>query len=122
MALSPQAIRQYAPDGYVSPIGVQAPARAQRNRQRLEAIEAFPRPPAGGLRCNGNLLLTWWNAIVRHPKVLDAVASLIGSDILVRGTSFFISMAKVDSEEPADRLRACRGLDPLAPRPVDRRS
>ena len=100
MALSPQAIWQYAQVGYVSPIGVQSPAQAQR--YRLEAIEAFARLPAGGL--------------------LDAVASRVGPNILVWGRRFFISMAKVDSEVAANRLRACRRLDALASRPVDRRS
>jgi non-haem Fe2+, alpha-ketoglutarate-dependent halogenase len=90
MTLSPHSVRQYAEDGYLSPIPVLSRAQAQAHRQRLEAIEASGRLPAGGLRSKSNLLLTWVDEIVRHPNVLDAVECLIGPDILVWGTSFFI--------------------------------
>ena len=89
-SLSPQSVRQYAQEGHLSPIRVLSHAQAQDYRQRLEAIEASGRLPAGGLRCKSNLLLTWVDEIVRHPNVLDAVERLVGPDILVWGTSFFI--------------------------------
>jgi len=90
MALAPQSVRQYAQEGYLSPIRVLSRAQADDYRRRLEAIEASGRLPAGGLRSKSNLLLTWVDEIVRHPNVLDAVECLIGPDILVWGTSFFI--------------------------------
>jgi non-haem Fe2+, alpha-ketoglutarate-dependent halogenase len=90
MALSPQNVRQYAQDGYLAPIRVFSREHAEDYRQRLEAVEASARLPAGGLRSKSNLLLTWVDEIVRHPNVLDAVEGLIGPDILVWGTSFFI--------------------------------
>ena len=67
-----------------------SPAQAAGYRQRLEAIEASGQLPAGGLRSKSHLLLTWVDEIVRHPDVLDAVESIVGPDILVWGTSFFI--------------------------------
>jgi|SRR5215831_1980676 len=94
MALSAEAIRQYARDGYVAPIRVLSPAQARSYRQRLEVIEASARLPAGGLPSKSNFLLTWVDEIVRHPEVLDAVECLIGPDILVWGTSFFIKEAR----------------------------
>ena len=66
------------------------PTEAAGYRRRLEAIEASGRLPAGGLRTKSHLLLTWVDEIVRHPNVLDAVESIVGPDILVWGTSFFI--------------------------------
>jgi len=88
--LSEAAIRQYRRDGYFSPIRVLSPDQADGYRRRLEATETSGRLPAGGLRAKSNLLLTWVDEIVRHGNVLDAVESIIGPNILVWGTSFFI--------------------------------
>jgi non-haem Fe2+, alpha-ketoglutarate-dependent halogenase len=89
-ALSPEAIRQYQRDGYFSPVRVLSRAETDGYRRKLEAAEASSRLPAGGLRSKSNLLLTWVDEIARHPNVLDAVESIVGPDILVWGTSFFI--------------------------------
>ena len=88
--LSEAAVQRYRSDGYFAPIRVLSPAEAEGYRQRLQAIEASGRLPAGGLRSKSNLLLTWVDEIARHPQVLDAVESIVGPDILVWGTSFFI--------------------------------
>ncbi len=88
--LSQQAVRQYQEAGYFSPVQVMSPAEAGSYRGKLEAIEATGRLPAGALRSKSHLLLTWVDEIVRNARVLDAVESLIGPDILAWGTSFFI--------------------------------
>jgi non-haem Fe2+, alpha-ketoglutarate-dependent halogenase len=88
--LSAEAVQRYRKDGYISPIRVLSPAEAAGYRERLRAIEASGRLPAGGLRSKSHLLLTWVDEIVRNRNVLDAVEGLIGPDILVWGTSFFI--------------------------------
>jgi non-haem Fe2+, alpha-ketoglutarate-dependent halogenase len=89
-ALSPEAIRQYQRDGYFSPVRILSRVEADGYRRKLEAAEASSRLPAGGLRSKSNLLLTWVDEIARHPNVLDAVESIVGPNILVWGTSFFI--------------------------------
>jgi non-haem Fe2+, alpha-ketoglutarate-dependent halogenase len=88
--LSQEAVQRYRNEGYVSPIRVLSPVAAAGYRQQLEAVEASGRLPAGGLRSKSHLLLKWVDEIVRHSKVLDAVESIVGTDILVWGTSFFI--------------------------------
>ena len=90
MALAGDAALQYHRDGYLSPIRVFAPEEALAYRARLEGIEGSGRLPAGALRSKCHLLLTWVDEIVRHPKVLDAVEAIVGPNILVWGTSFFI--------------------------------
>jgi non-heme Fe2+,alpha-ketoglutarate-dependent halogenase len=91
MTSSSQTVAQrYREEGYFSPIRVLSPAEAAACRERLAANEASGRLPTGGLRSKSHLLLLWVDAIVRHPRVLDAVESIIGPDILVWGTSFFI--------------------------------
>jgi non-heme Fe2+,alpha-ketoglutarate-dependent halogenase len=90
MKLAEDAAHRYHRDGYLSPIAVLTPEEAHGYRAKLEAIEASGRLPAGALRSKCHLLLTWLDEIVRHPRVLDAVESIIGPNILVWGTSFFI--------------------------------
>src|SRR4029077_170541 len=41
-------------------------------------------------RSAGYVFLPWVDALVRHPRVLDAVESVIGPDILVYTSTFFI--------------------------------
>ena len=88
--LSPAAVGQYHRDGYYAPIRVMSVPEALGLRGKLEAVEASGRLPAGALRSKCHLLLTWVDDIVRNRCVLDAVESLVGPDILVWGTSFFI--------------------------------
>jgi non-haem Fe2+, alpha-ketoglutarate-dependent halogenase len=88
--LAPAAVSQYHREGYYAPIRVMPVAEALDLRGKLEAVEASGRLPAGALRSKCHLLLTWVDAIVRNRCVLDAVESLVGPDILVWGTSFFI--------------------------------
>jgi non-heme Fe2+,alpha-ketoglutarate-dependent halogenase len=88
--VSQEAVRHYHREGYVSPIRVLSVAEAGHHRHKLEEIEASGRLPSGALRTKCHLLLTWIDEIVRHPRVLDAVESIVGPDILVWGTSFFI--------------------------------
>jgi ectoine hydroxylase-related dioxygenase (phytanoyl-CoA dioxygenase family) len=95
--LPQEAVRQYHQAGYVSPIRILSPAEAGAYRRKLEAIEASGQLPPGALRSKCHLLLTWIDEIVRHPRVLDAVESIVGPDILVWGTSFFIKEPRNES-------------------------
>jgi phytanoyl-CoA dioxygenase PhyH len=90
MRLAGEAVRRYHEVGFVAPIRVLSADEANGYRGKLEAIEASGRLPAGALRSKCHLLLTWVDEIVRHDTVLDAVESLIGPNILVWGSSFFI--------------------------------
>jgi non-haem Fe2+, alpha-ketoglutarate-dependent halogenase len=110
--LTQEAVRQYHRDGYISPIRVLSPAEAAMYRGKLEATEASSRLPAGGLRSKSNLLLTWVDALVRHPGVLDAVESVVGPDILCWGTSFFIKEPRNKSFVSWHQDLTYWGLDP----------
>ena len=124
MGLAEDAALRYHRDGYLSPISVFSPAEALAYRAKLEAIEASGRLPAGALRSKCHLLLTWVDEIVRHANVLDAVEGIIGPNILVWGTSFFIKEPRNKSFvswhqdltywglEPADIITAWIALSP----------
>jgi ectoine hydroxylase-related dioxygenase (phytanoyl-CoA dioxygenase family) len=77
--------------GYDFPLDAISPKEAAVLRQRLEQYERVSGGPINDhLRHKSHLLFTWLNDLIRHPKILDAVAEVIGPDILCWSTSFFI--------------------------------
>src|ERR1700733_5196535 len=88
--ISTDAIRQFDEQGFYAPIRALTNDEAADLRDRLEAFEAANNGLTGGLRNKPHLLLTWLDGLVRHPGVLDAVEQVIGPNILVWGSSFFI--------------------------------
>ena len=50
-------------------------------------------PIAGRLNQKPHLLFPWADALVRHPRVLDAVEDVLGPDILCWGSQFFAKPA-----------------------------
>ena len=85
--LSSDAVAQYQRDGFYFPVACLTPAEVRHYRGRLEAFEREQGGTFGKLpdlvRSKSHLLFTWMDALVRHPKVLDAVESLIGPDIMI---------------------------------------
>ena len=85
--LSSDAVAQYQRDGFYFPVACLTPEEVRHYRGRLEAFEREQGGTFGKLpdlvRSKSHLLFTWMDALVRHPKVLDAVESLIGPDIMI---------------------------------------
>jgi len=96
--LAPSAVDRYRRDGFYFPVPVLAPGEALACRRRLEAVEAAHGGQLGGeLRHKPHLLFTWLADLVRHPAILDAVEAVLGPNLLVWSTSFFIK----DARDPA---------------------
>jgi hypothetical protein len=92
--LSQAQIDQYWRDGCVFPIRVMPERDALELRQRLESFEASTGGPLGGdLRHKSHLLFSWLGDLVRHTRIVDAVADLYGPDLLCWTTNFFIKEA-----------------------------
>src|SRR5690349_20820337 len=92
--LSQAQIDQYWRDGCVFPIRVMSEADALELRHRLESFEARTGAPLGGdLRHKSHLLFSWLGDLVRHTRIVDAVADLYGPDLLCWTTNFFIKEA-----------------------------
>ncbi len=90
-ALSPEQISFYNENGYVAPIDIFTPEEAAELRAELEALEAsHPDAVAGRNRNNVHYVTPLFDRIAHNPKILDAVESLIGSNILVGGTTLFV--------------------------------
>jgi len=86
-SLSPMQVAQYQRDGFLFPVDCLTPDEVRHFRGRLEAFEREQGDTFGKLpdlvRSKSHLLFTWMDALVRHPRVLDAVESVIGPDILI---------------------------------------
>ena len=86
-SLTAAQVAQYRRDGYFSPVDCLTGKEVRHFRDRLEAFERDQGDTFGRLpdlvRSKSHLLFTWMAELVRHPKVLDAVESLIGPDILI---------------------------------------
>jgi hypothetical protein len=86
-SLSPLQIARYQRDGFLFPIDCLTSEEVRHFRGRLEAFEHEQGDTFGKLpdlvRSKSHLLFTWTDKLVRHPKVLDAVESIIGPNILI---------------------------------------
>jgi ectoine hydroxylase-related dioxygenase (phytanoyl-CoA dioxygenase family) len=84
-------VARYLGDGYVAPLDALTHEAAAAARRRLEPLLA----PQGGLadarlRNNPHLILPWVAALACHPRVLDAVEALLGPDLLIWRSVFFV--------------------------------
>lgn len=90
-SLTPDQIRRYEDDGFVFPIDVLDPAEVAGMRGDLEAYENETGGPiSSNHRHKAHLLFTWVNRLARHPRILDPVEDILGPDILLWSSTFFI--------------------------------
>lgn len=89
--------------GYLSPVDVFTPDQALSFRQDLEALEArlaamkdVKKGNKDQLN-NPHLLFKFANAITRNDTLLDTVEAIIGPDILVWSSTFFIKEPRTES-------------------------
>ena len=90
-SLSSDQLKQYEEDGYVSPIDVLSKDEAKEVRDEIEFIEKkWPNELEGLGRNYIHLISPTFDKICNNIKILDAVESLIGKNILICGTTLFI--------------------------------
>jgi ectoine hydroxylase-related dioxygenase (phytanoyl-CoA dioxygenase family) len=90
-ALSASRIAQYRSQGYVFPVPALTPAEAADVRAGIEDFERRSGLVAGHvIRNKGHLKLRQLYDLIFHPRVLDAVQSVLGLDILCWGSSLFV--------------------------------
>lgn len=93
--LSAAEVEAYETRGYHLPVDVLTPEEVAACRRQLEAYEARTGGPiSGGMRHKSHLLFPWINDLMRHERVLDAVEDVLGPNLLVWSTSFFIKEAR----------------------------
>ena len=89
--LSSNQLKQYEDEGFVSPINIFSKDKAGEIRNEIEIIEKeMPGELDKSGRYNAHLISPLLDEVTHNPKILDAVESLIGENILVCGTTLFI--------------------------------
>jgi len=95
--LTEQQVRDYRHHGFLFPVPALTAEEAAQSLRDLERAEAWlgsPLPKADmKWRGAAYTYLPWVNALVRHPRILDIVEDVIGPDILVFWSTFFIKEA-----------------------------
>src|SRR5712691_5617574 len=94
--LSPAQVESYERDGFLSPTAALTREAAADLRPKLEAFEEAVGGPLTSDRTDAryrsrtHVLLLWVHSLTRHPAILNAVEDLIGPDILVYTSTWFI--------------------------------
>ena len=89
--LSSNQLKQYKENGFVSPINIFTEEKAIEIRKEIELIEnKIPEELEKSGRYNAHLISPQLDEVTHNSKILDAVQSLIGENILVCGTTLFI--------------------------------
>ena len=89
--LSANQRTQYKDEGFISPIDIFSKERANKIRKEIELIEdKMPGELNKSGRYNAHLISPLLDEVTHDSKILDAVQSIIGENILVCGTTLFI--------------------------------
>ena len=89
--LNSNQLKQYHDLGYVAPIDILSKSEALEVRNEIELIEKkLPNEIDKSGRYNVHLISPKLDSIVHDSKILDAVESIIGKNILVCSTTLFI--------------------------------
>lgn len=89
--LSSNQLKQYKDEGFVAPINIFSKEKAKEIRNQIELIEKeLPGELDKSGRYNAHLISPLLDEVTHNSKILDAVESLIGKNILVCGTTLFI--------------------------------
>ena len=94
-ALSPQQIAHWHYDGFLSPFPLLDAVELQTYRDGLARLENWLGSPVNAIeelkwRTMPYLILPWAAKLARDPRILDIVEDLLGSDILIYTSTFFI--------------------------------
>jgi len=112
-ALSPVEVERYRRDGYLFPFEVLSAGEVAETRRRIEAFEKkLGGPLPKELRHRPHLYSSTIDAIVRSPRILDRVESLLGPDILCWESVLFIKEAKDPAYISWHQDAAYWGLEP----------
>ena len=90
-SLTSDQLKQYEEEGYVAPIDVLSKEEAKEVREEIEFIEKkWPDELEGLGRNYIHLISPVFDKACNNVKILDAVESIIGKNILICGTTLFV--------------------------------
>ncbi len=93
-ALTPEQVAAFRHDGFLFPIPALTPGEITACLAGLERLEADLGTAVADAdvkwRSQAHAHSPWFNDLIRHPRILDAIEDVIGPDILVWTSTFFI--------------------------------
>jgi non-heme Fe2+,alpha-ketoglutarate-dependent halogenase len=93
-ALTQEQLESFRYNGFLFPLPALSPAEIETcltGLQRLETELGGPVAEADPKwRSHGHMHAPWFNDLIRHPRILDAIEDVIGPNILVWTSTFFI--------------------------------
>ena len=97
--LNQSEVEAFQRDGYYAPVDVFSVEEARRWRADLEAFErTLPAGPvSAGDRRKLHVRCPWARDLVEDPRLLDVMESLLGPDLLVFTSTFFIKEPNTDA-------------------------
>ena len=114
--LTKAQIARYRHNGYLFPFQALSPGELDECRAGLARFETWLGHPVNGAdkrwRSAPYIFMPWSDALVRHRRILDVVEDLIGPDILVYTTTFFIKEAASRTFAAWHQDATYFGLDP----------
>ena len=89
--LTSNQLKQYNDEGYVAPLNVLSKDEAYEIRNEIQLIEnKWPKELEGSGRNYVHLISPVFDKVSHNEKILNAVESIIGKNILICGTTLFI--------------------------------
>ncbi len=89
--LTPEQLKKYEDKGFVAPLNALTKVEAEEVKNEIEFIEKkWPNELEGLGRNYIHLISPIFDKVVHNSKILDAVESIIGKNILACGTTLFI--------------------------------
>ena len=89
--LTSDQLNQYKEEGFIAPIDVLSSDEALKIREEIENIETnWPKELEGIGRNYVHMISPVFDNVCHNTKILDAVESIIGKNILICGTTLFI--------------------------------
>jgi hypothetical protein len=93
-ALTPEQVASYHHNGFLFPVPALTDAEIAVCLAGLQQLETELGSPVADAdvkwRSHAYAHSVWFNNLIRHPKILDAIEDVIGPDILVWTSTFFI--------------------------------
>ena len=114
--LSQEQVASYHHNGFLFPIPALTPGEIATCLAGLERLETELGSAVADAdvkwRSHANAHSPWFNTLIRHPKILDAVEDVIGPNILVWTSTFFIKEPHSPTFAAWHQDGAYFGLDP----------
>ncbi len=115
-ALTQQQVDYYRHNGFLFPIPALSPSEVATCLGGLARLESDLGGPVAEAdvkwRSHAYAHSPWFNDLVRHPRILDAVEDVIGPNILVWTSTFFIKEPKAPTFAAWHQDGAYFGLEP----------